>query len=193
MFFSNSFYICPHGAAINFLILTSPLSFFARRFHLSTQSLSFLTLVFSVMHCFTLFLTLFWMLWMLVTVFHSCHVPHASRITTWGTLFTERLFSLSKEWVRSWLHSSLTICEKTFATRLKEVRPKSYGEGETEKEKEQELGDDLKVCMMNILPKVSSLPKFISYKPNKNGDIDLSNSSVTTCWSFDQRVMIKSL
>ena len=146
--------------------------------------------------CHALFHTvsyLFLMLRMLVTVFHLCHVPHASRITTWGTLFTERLFSLSKEWVRSWLHSSLTICEKTFATRLKEVRPKSYGEGETEKEKEQELGDDLKVCMMNILPKVSSLPKFISYKPNKNGDIDLSNSSVTTCWSFDQRVMIKSL
>ena len=50
---------------------------------------------------FWLFLVLFWMLWMLVTVFNLCQVPHASRITTWGTLFTERLFSVSKEWVRS--------------------------------------------------------------------------------------------
>ena len=50
---------------------------------------------------FWLFLVLFWMLWMLVTVFNLCQVPHASGITTWGTLFTERLFSVSKEWVRS--------------------------------------------------------------------------------------------
>ena len=37
---------------------------------------------------FWLFLVLFWMLWMLVTVHKPCHVPHTPQITTWGTLFT---------------------------------------------------------------------------------------------------------
>ena len=55
----------------------------------------------NLLRSFWLFLVLFWMLWILVTVFNPCHVPHASRITTWGTLFTEILFSVSKEWVRS--------------------------------------------------------------------------------------------
>ena len=52
-----------------------------------------------------LFPVLFWMLWMLVTVHKLCHVPHTSRITTCGTIFMERHFSVSKEWVRSWSHA----------------------------------------------------------------------------------------
>ena len=139
MFFSNSFYICSHRAVISFLILTSPLSFFVRLFN--WISLCFNLCIFchaltrpKVSPSFRLFLALFWMLWMLVTVFHSCHVPHASGITTLGTFFTEPLFSVSKEWVISWLYASLIICGKTFAKRLKEVRPKSYWEEEKEKE-----------------------------------------------------------
>ena len=84
---------------------------------------------------FWLFLVLFWMLWMLVTVHKTCHVAHASRITTWGTLFMERLFSLSNESVRSWSHAVLIIYHKTFAKKLKAVRSKPCREREKEKEK----------------------------------------------------------
>ena len=40
---------------------------------------------------FWLFLVLFWMLWTLVTAHKSCHVPHTSQITTWGTIFRDFL------------------------------------------------------------------------------------------------------
>ena len=46
---------------------------------------------------FWLFLVLFWMLWMLVPVNKPRHVPHASQITTWGTIFTKIVFGVSKE------------------------------------------------------------------------------------------------
>ena len=85
---------------------------------------------------FWLFLVLFWMLWMLVTVFNLCHVPHTSQITTWETLFMERHFSVSKEWVRSWSHAFSIIYHKTFTKKLKAVHPKSYQGGEKEKERQ---------------------------------------------------------
>ena len=53
---------------------------------------------------FWLFCVLFWMLWMLVTVYKQYHVQHASQITTWATIFMERLFNVSKAWVRYWSH-----------------------------------------------------------------------------------------
>ena len=43
------------------------------------------------------------------------------------------------------------------------VHPKSCQEAE----KEQELGDDLSVCIMNILPKVSSLPSLLAINLTK--------------------------
>ena len=116
MFFNNSFYIASHGAAINVLTWTSSLFSFFRLFYLSTQFLLVLTIKsFARIHWLTgltnlfpsfwLFLVLFWMLWMLVTVHKPCHVPHASRMKTSRTIFTERLFSVSKQWVRSWSHA----------------------------------------------------------------------------------------
>ena len=96
---------------------------FLQTFYLSTRFISVLTLKSSAIHwltCFRvssgLFLVLFWMLWMLVTVHKLCHVPHASRITTCGTIFTERHFNVSKEWVRSWSHA--TTYHKTFIKKL---------------------------------------------------------------------------
>ena len=133
MFFNNSFYIASHGAAINFLIWTSSPFFFFRLFYLSTWFLSILNIESSDNHWLTgltkffpsfwLFLVLFWMLWMLVTMHKSYHVPHVSRITTWGTIFTEKLFSVSKEWVRSWSHAFLINYDKTLTKRLFAVRP----------------------------------------------------------------------
>ena len=73
---------------------------------------------------------------MLVTRFNPRHVPQASRITTCGTRFTERLFSVTKEQVRSWSHASLIIFHKTFTKKLKAVRPKSCQGGEKEKERQ---------------------------------------------------------
>ena len=64
---------------------------------------------------FWLLLVLFWIVWMLVTLFNSCHLSHASRITARGTLFTEKRFSVSKKWVRSWSHASLITYKKMFA------------------------------------------------------------------------------
>ena len=99
--------------------------FFFRLFYLSTRFISVLTFTSFAIHwltCFRvssgLFLVLFWMLWMLVTVHKLCHVPHASRITTCGTIFTERHFSVSKEWVRSWSHAFLITSHKTLIKKL---------------------------------------------------------------------------
>ena len=72
---------------------------------------------------------------MLVTVHKLCHVPHASRITTWATIFTERLFSVSKEWVRSWSLVSLITYYKKFAEKLLAIRSKKGREGKMKKKK----------------------------------------------------------
>ena len=61
---------------------------------------------------FLLLFVIFCMLWMLLTVHKPYHVPHATRITTLGTIFTEIIFSVSKERVRSWLKSLWQSVEK---------------------------------------------------------------------------------
>ena len=58
---------------------------------------------------------------MLLTVQKLCYKPHASRITTSGTIFTEKLFSVPKEWVRSWSHVFLITYNKTLAKKLLSV------------------------------------------------------------------------
>ena len=63
-------------------------------------------------------------------------MPHASQVTTWATLFTERPFIVSKEWVRSWSHASLIIYHKIFAKKFKAAYPKSCWEGEKGKERQ---------------------------------------------------------
>ena len=133
MFFNSSFYIAPHGAAIKFLIWTSRFFLF-RRFYLPTRFLSVLSIESSAsIHWLTgltnffpsfwLFIVLFWILWILVTVHNPCHVPHALRTTTWSTILTERHFSVSKEWVRSWSHAFLITSHKTLTKKLLTVRP----------------------------------------------------------------------
>ena len=143
MFFNNSFYIASHGAAINFLIWTSSF-FFLRLFYLSTQFISVLTLKSSAIHwltCFRvssgLFLVLLGMVWMLVTVHKLCHVPHASRITACGIIFTERHFSVSKEWVRSWSHSFLITYYKTLIKKLFGGTSRKSDEKEKKKRKKK--------------------------------------------------------
>ena len=127
MFFNNSFYIDSHGAAINLLIWTS-LFFFFRLFYLSIRFLSTLMIQVSAIQWLIglinlfpslwLFLVPFWMVWKLVTVHKPSHVPHASRITTWGTIFMEIFYNLSKECVRSWSYAFLITYEKTFIKKL---------------------------------------------------------------------------
>ena len=46
-----------------------------------------------------------------------CHVPHTSRITTWGTIFTEIPIGVSKGCVRYWSHASGVTNVKTFAKK----------------------------------------------------------------------------
>ena len=74
---------------------------------------------------FWLFLESFWLLWLLVTVNKPCHVPHALRVTTWGTIFTETPFGVSKEWVISWSHVSVVTNLDTFPKKFLAVRPKT--------------------------------------------------------------------
>ena len=129
MFFNNSFYIASHGAAISFLIWTSSLFFFFRPLYLSTRFLCFDHWTFyhsltklAWLTCFRVsgcFLWFFWMLWMLLTVHKLCHVPHGSRILTRGTIFTERLFSVSKGWVRSWSHAFFINYDKTLTNSFR--------------------------------------------------------------------------
>ena len=94
-------------------------------YYLLTQFISVLTLKSFAIYwltCFRvsgeLFLVLFWMLWMLVTVHKLYHVSHASRITTCGTIITKRHFNVSKEWVRSWSHVFLITYHKILIKKL---------------------------------------------------------------------------
>ena len=149
MFFNNSFYIVSHGAAINFLIWTSSLFFFFRHFYLSTRFLCFNDWIFcqhsltnwpNLFLSLSLFLVLFWIIWMLVTVHKPCHVPHASQITNWRTIFKERLFLVSKEWDRSWSRAFLIAYHKTFIKKFLAVRPeKVTRRKKTKKKLERQL------------------------------------------------------
>ena len=130
MFLNNRFYIASHGAASNFLIWTSSLFFFIRLFYLSTRFISVLTLKSSTIYwltCFRvssgLFPVLFWMLWMLITVHKLCHVPDALQITNWETIFMERHFCVSKEWVGSWSYAFLITYHKRWLKSFSAVRP----------------------------------------------------------------------
>ena len=131
MLFNSSFYIASHGAPINCSFWIFLFSFLFRLFSWSTWFRFVLILKSSVICSvpnlfsnFWLFLVLFWMLWRLVTVNKLCHVPHASRITTWETVFTKIFFAVSKEWVRSWSHASKVTNLKTLAKKLLAVPPK---------------------------------------------------------------------
>ena len=65
------------------------------------------------------------------------HVPHASRITTSGTIFTEICFGVSKEWVRSWSQVFLITKVKTFAKKFLGVRPVKVTRRKKKKEKKK--------------------------------------------------------
>ena len=127
MFFNNFFYIASHEAAMNFLIWALSLFIVFDLFYLSTLFFSVLMLESSAIHWVTCFRVsncycFFWMLWTLGTVRKLLHPPHASRITISESTFTERLFSVSKEWIRSWSHTFLITYDKTLTNRLLAVR-----------------------------------------------------------------------
>ena len=128
MFFNNSFYISSHGAEY---LNIFPFLFLQTFLLINSISLCFDPWIFchpltNLFLSFLLFLVLLWML------------SYATRITNndFRNNFKEKLFSVSKEWVRSWSHPSLIIYHKTFAKKLKTVRPKSCREGEKEKERQ---------------------------------------------------------
>ena len=124
----------------------SSLLFFLRFFYLSTRILSvlmiessasihWLTSLTNFFPSFWLFLVLFWILWMLVTMDKPCHGPHTSRMTTWVTVFTRIRFSVSKKWVRSWSHVFVVTYHKTLPRKLLAVRPEKV----TTKEKRRKI------------------------------------------------------
>ena len=126
-------YISSYGAAINFLICRSSLSFSFRLFYLSTRFMSVLTLKSSAIHrltCFQvssgLFLVIIWML---------CRVSRALQITTCGTIFMERHFSVSKEWIGSWSHAFLVTYHKTLIKKLFDGTSRKSDEKEKKKKK----------------------------------------------------------
>ena len=80
----------------------------------------------------------FWMLRMLVTKNKPCHMPHASLITTWETIFTKILFGVSQEWVRSWSYASLVTDLRTFAKKLSAIRPKTLRRKRKRKRRKKE-------------------------------------------------------
>ena len=88
-----------------------------------------------------LFLVLFWMLWILVTVHKPCHVPPASRITTWGKMFKKIFLGMSKEWLRSRSHSSLITNLKTLAKKILEVRPEHWTRRKKEKKTKMTIAE----------------------------------------------------
>ena len=86
--------------SINQLLLSNIFFLFLQTFfYLSTSFLSVLTPESSVILeswilGFWLLLVLLWKLWMLVTMYKACHVPHASRITTWQAILMEIFFGV---------------------------------------------------------------------------------------------------
>ena len=123
---------------------------FFRFFYLSIRFLPALTIIESspihwltgltnLFPSFWLFLVLFWKLWMLVTADKPCHVPHASRITTWGTIFTEKLFSVFKEWVKSWSHAFMISYLKTFTKNFWQSVQRKWLAGKKEKKLVRQL------------------------------------------------------
>ena len=140
MFFNNNFIYCFTWSSNQLLNLNISYLFPQTFLLINSISLCFDPWIFchplaNLFPSFCLFVVILWMLWMLVTVYKPCHVPRALEITTWEALFIERLFSVSKEWVRSWSHVFLIIY-KTFAKIHKAVRPKSCRKGEKEKERQ---------------------------------------------------------
>ena len=114
---------------------------------------------------FWLFLVLFWMLWIMVTVHKPCHVTHKSRITTWRKLFMERPFSVSNEWVRSWSHAYLIAYHKTLTKKLLAVCPEKVTRRKKEKKTRKSITKlfALKANKINLENKpVKSLTKYIN-------------------------------
>ena len=131
MFFSNSFLYCftkSSNELLNLFFSTSSLFFLQTFLLINLIFLSFDPWIFC--HPLTnlfpsswLILVLFWMLWILVTVHKPCHVLHALWITTWGTIFMERLFSKSQKSVRSWSYAFLITYDKMLPKKLLAVCP----------------------------------------------------------------------
>ena len=106
----------------------------------SSASIHWLTDLTNLFLSLSLFLVLFWIIWMLVTVHKPCHVPHASQITNWRTIFKERPFLVSKEWDRSWSRAFLIAYHKTFIKKFLAVRPEKVTRSiKTKKKLERQL------------------------------------------------------
>ena len=132
MFFNNSFYIASNGRPINFFFGTSFFFSFSSDFFTYQLDFSlfwpfiFCNLLDNLFQSFSLFLVLFWMLRMLVTVNKPCHVPHLSWIITWGTNYRKIFLGVSKEWTRSWSYVSLITNFKKLPKKLLTVRPENW-------------------------------------------------------------------
>ena len=132
MFFSNSFLYWFTWSS-NQLLNLNIFSFF----YLPTRFFSVLTLEYSAIHWLTCFRVPGWFLcffgcyeyWLPCILVKLCHVPHASWIITWGTIFIEPLFSVSQEWVRSWSHAFLIAYDKTWLKSFWQSVQKKWREG----------------------------------------------------------------
>ena len=138
------FILLSHSILINFFFWTPFPFFFLRRFYLLTQFLSFNLYLLSSSDLW-LFLVFFRILWMLVTVnklkhmwFKACHLPHASRITTLKTIFTQTSFSVSTEigliLVTRFLAKRMI---KSSQKRVLAVHPKTATRSKTRRRKKQ--------------------------------------------------------
>ena len=83
MFCNNSFYIASHGAAISFLIWTSPLFFFSDLFTYQLDLTFFWPLNLLPSTCFPVSSGLFLVLWMLVTV----HKIRVANNNLWNNIY----------------------------------------------------------------------------------------------------------
>ena len=93
-------------------------------------------------------------LWMLVTMDKPCHGPHTSRMTTWITIFTRILFSVSKKWVRSWSHVFVITYHETLPRKLLAIRPEKV----TTKEKRRKTRQSIATFFeLNAIKKIKIL------------------------------------
>ena len=108
MFVKNSLYIT-FTWSLNQFLFFSTFSFLFPQHVLLINSISccfdnsvFTQLLANLISSFWFFLSFFQMSRMMVTLNKPRHLPHASRITNWGAIFTKTIFSVSNGWVRSW-------------------------------------------------------------------------------------------
>ena len=142
-----------------------------------------------------LFLVLFWILEMLITVNKPNLVPSLSWITTSELIFAEICLDVSKEWVRSWSHYFLIINRKTLSIKILAVRQEI--ETRRTKRKKNWNGTCKPPCVKNKRHKRYMIPIVMIIKKRMKKTKTISNYilveiRILPMWVHDRKTFIST-